>query len=131
MSTMRETTKRGALPSSPLEGSKDMDISRESTKSEMDTWGSGAGCDGRMDQIADFEDLDSQRKGTSQAWRESVQQNERVHSHATASTSLRCEFQWVYEILDHEYQEWLLEMGYTKNFPSMSFFSKLKLIPSS
>ena len=37
----------------------------------------------------------------------------------------------MYEILEHKYQEWLLEMGYIEDFPSTGFFCKLKIIPSS
>ena len=98
-----------------------MYMSGESTKSGMETRVGGAGCDGEMDQITDFEDLDSQPKGTLQALRGTTQPSERVDSHSKASTSLRCVFQWVYEILDHEYQERLLEMGDTEDFSGTSF----------
>ena len=121
MSRTRGTKKCGTSPSSMLQGSNDVANSGESAESGIDTWGGGAGCEGGMGQITNFEDLDSHPKGAPQASRGPTQQTERLHSHSKASTSLRFGFTCVYEILDHEYQEWLLEMGYTEDFPTTSF----------
>ena len=56
-------------------------------------------------KIPDFQNLDSHSKATPRASPSRDHHCERVYSHATASTSLRCGFKWLQKVLDHRLEE--------------------------
>ena len=71
----------------------------------------GTGGDGGMAnlQMADSQATNSKAKG--QPTRSQGDENDRAHSHTTASTSPRCGFLWLQKELDERLATWSLEEG--------------------
>ena len=74
-------------------------------------------------KIPDFQDLDSHSKGAHQETSKREAHEERVHSNATASTSLRCGFQWLRVVLDSRLHDWMDEYGFaTEDFDPTAYY---------